>query len=326
MRSSTDVSAHERFQEKASQQQGASRSKNRWGLLTKQAETIAGLISDMERKSNEELQWNDFDHEYTMELGSSDTEPDSTLLVFEKEDTDKSLVLRSCPPADFEPDRKQLVELARTSDSFLATKCVFNHNGRVYVGSGYSDISLAEIIEGPFELKEKHVALVASCLLDLQECGLIYGSIRAQNVFVGRNGKVQLAAFGKDVSPIPASTADHKSLQMDRWGVGCLAVHMITRSPDEPENVIWQQKMLSVGGASGLCLDAKFEPSPDFVDFLLLCFADKGDMRRVSKHPFLWKASSCSLNPFLLAAERLVLRNCYPLAMVPGASETPSGA
>jgi hypothetical protein len=58
---------------------------------------------------------------------------------------------------------------------------------------------------------------------------------------------------------------------------------MITRSPDEPENVIWQQKMLSIGGASGLCLDAKFEPSPDFVDFLLMCFADKGDMRRVSK-------------------------------------------
>ncbi len=138
----------------ASQQREGKRGKNRWGMLSKQ---------DMERK---ELSWDDFDHEYTIELGEPTSEPGrsgSTLLVFEKGDTSNCLVLRSCAPSDFKTARKQLVELARTErfkEFFLSTKCVFTHKGRIHVGSEYSDISLAEIIDGPFDLREAHVALV----------------------------------------------------------------------------------------------------------------------------------------------------------------------
>jgi len=118
------------------------------------------------RGKRKELWWDDFDHEYTIELGEPTSEParsGSTLLVFEKGDTSNCLVLRSCAPSDFKTPRKQLVELAQTSgfkEFFLATKCVFTHKGRIHVGSEYSDISLAEIIDGPFDLREAHVALV----------------------------------------------------------------------------------------------------------------------------------------------------------------------
>jgi hypothetical protein len=121
------------------------------------------LISDIERKSNGQLLWHDFDYQYTIELGNPASEPGgsgSILLVFEKEDTNKCLVLRSCTPLDFKLARKQLVELGRCVDSLLATKCVFNYYRGVYVGSEYSDFCLAEIIDSPFELNEKHVALV----------------------------------------------------------------------------------------------------------------------------------------------------------------------
>ena len=116
----------------------------------------------MERKKNRQLQWHDFDHEYTTELGEP-RELGSTLMVFEKDDTNECCVLRSCTLPNFTQTRKQLVELAQTGPcdaSFLATKCIFNYKGRVYVGSEFSDLSLAEIINGPFELKEKHVAAV----------------------------------------------------------------------------------------------------------------------------------------------------------------------
>jgi len=86
-----------------------------------------------------------------------------------------------------------------------------------------------------------------------------------------------IATFGKDISPMPAKG---ENLHKDRRGLRKLAIHMITRNADEPEDQISRQKMLLIGGAG---IDAKFKPSPEFVDFLLLCVTDEVDMGRLSK-------------------------------------------
>jgi hypothetical protein len=41
--------------------------------------------------------------------------------------------------------------------------------------------------------------------------------------------------------------------------------------------------MLLIRGVSSLYIDAKFELSLDFIDFLLLYFANKGNIKRLSK-------------------------------------------
>ncbi|TVY92351.1 hypothetical protein LAWI1_G003790, partial [Lachnellula willkommii] len=141
-------------------------------------------------------------------------------------------------------------------------------------------MSLEDIIDYTISLQEVHLSSIlfqiARALYSLQEVSakdglcLVYGSLRASNVFLTREGKVQLAAFGAKVSP-DKRTAEN--CYRDCWDLGALANHMISRRSDKPITSVMQQKMLSVS-ITGKSLDVKFEPSLTLVDFLELCFAD----------------------------------------------------
>jgi hypothetical protein len=88
-----------------------------------------------------------------------------------------------------------------------------------------------------------------------------------------------VASFGPRVSPQKLTESNrHK----DRWDLGSLASHIISRSPDEPDNVVLQQRMISLASI-GKSVDVKFNPSPELVDFLPLCFLSQGGLDRILK-------------------------------------------
>ncbi|RDL41161.1 uncharacterized protein BP5553_01140 [Venustampulla echinocandica] len=163
--------------------------------------------------------------------------------------------------------------------------------------------------------------MIARTLVFLQEQSrragtyLIYGSLKASNVFITRDGIVQLASFGNAVLPAKRSVDNSNR---DRQDLGALASHMFSRDLDGQVGGVMQQKMLAIT-PEGKSLDVKFEPSPQFVDFLELCFraTDVPMLETVQRHPFLQGANRRSLIPLLINAERTVSRHCFSLAAAP---------
>jgi len=127
-----------------------SQSRYRWGLLS----TGSKALNECEKH----LQWEDFDHTQTLAIADSG----STVICYQ-EKTGDFVVLKSCTESDYSTSRKKLVEMARSDEEnalFLLTKCVFNYNDNVYVGSELSDMSLADIIECSIALEEKHLSTI----------------------------------------------------------------------------------------------------------------------------------------------------------------------
>ncbi|TVY13662.1 hypothetical protein LARI1_G009009 [Lachnellula arida] len=284
----------------AASQVQSSTTKNRWGVTAK---PYAGVIDS--------LQWEDFDHTQTLCLGYSG----STCIVYQK-NVFNSFVLRYCPEESYTQTRSQLVAMARVdeSKSFLSTNSVFKYSRNVYVASELSDMSLEDIIDCTIPLQENHVSSIlaqiistkfspvtsAICMLheNSSKAGisLIYGSLQASNIFISRDGIVKLgeqirlvtsilltqvaASFGTKVAP---EKRTKENWYRDCRDLGALANHMISRCADEfEEEEILQQKMISLS-SSGNCLDVQFEPSPQLVDFLELCFSGSADILKIAK-------------------------------------------
>ncbi|KAH8787539.1 hypothetical protein F5882DRAFT_461552 [Hyaloscypha sp. PMI_1271] len=237
--------------------------------------------------SREVAHWEDLDHTQTLHLGDSE----ATRIVYQKLTFDYA-VLRSCPETEYTSEKKALVELSRTQSNMhlLSTAWVFSYKRRLHVGSELSDMSLADIIDCTISLEEIHVKTilhqVAQALRFLHACSerlgtsMRYASLRASNVFVSRNGTVKLASFGDKIAP---EKLNIKNQHKDRWDLGALATHMISRSADEPSNDILNQKMISIPSV-GRKLDANCKPSPQMVDFLEACFVEEGvDMGKLLK-------------------------------------------
>jgi hypothetical protein len=246
---------------------------------------------ETKRNHNGSISWGGFNHQQGLILGYSN----STFIAYPKNLQDgnpSEYVLKSCALQTYSPEKLRLVDLARApsgSNFFLGTLCVFEFGTNLYVGSELSDISLEDIIHSTVDLAEHHLAAILGQVISAmsyfhertREAGveLVYNSLQASNVFLKRNGKVQLASFGSRINPQRRS---HTNGNRDVQCLGDLAIHMITRSSEQPENRVLRQKMLS-GNASGRGLDASFEPSPEFLDFYEMCFANKGDMRKLLK-------------------------------------------
>lgn len=68
----------------------------------------------------------------------------------------------------------------------------------------------------------------------------------------------------------------------DTKGLGDLICRIIRESPDQPNNRVLQQKTIFIS-AIGKRIEVKFEPSPELMDFLELCYLVDGGMERVLK-------------------------------------------
>lgn len=245
------------------------------------------------------LTWEDFNHNETLVLGYTS----STFIAYPKT-TGKSpyseYVLKSCATKEYTPERLRLVDISREikgRELFLATLCDFRFEERMYIGSELSDISLEDIIYCTIQLNENHLSAIlkqvvlALCYLHERTRGsgvrLNYGNLKASNVFLKRNGKVQLASFGSIVCPKISTPANHNK---DLREVGDLMIHMMTQSSDQLDSHILRQRMLS-GKATGKGLDASFEPSPEFLDYYEMCFSHEGNIRSLLKVIFFFSVT-----------------------------------
>jgi hypothetical protein len=111
------------------------------------------------RKGLKSLQWEDFDHSQTLSLGSTE----STSIVFEKINPGH-VALRFCQLSGFSAEKKRLVHIAQKAEQtgFLTTRCIFNYEQKVYVGSELLDMSLADIIDCTIPLQEVHLSTILS--------------------------------------------------------------------------------------------------------------------------------------------------------------------
>jgi hypothetical protein len=190
---------------------------HRWGVLMDPAHPSDGRISLLEpaRKGLKSLQWEDFDHSQTLSLGAAE----STSIVFEKMNLGH-VALRFCPLSGYSAEKKRLVHIAQKAEqtSFLTTRCIFNYEQKVYVGSELSDMSLADIIDCTIPLQEVHLSAILNQVISalfnilaytnsllkvvrslyhlhlngMSGMNLIYGSLRASNIFISREGDVKL--------------------------------------------------------------------------------------------------------------------------------------
>ncbi|KAH8807071.1 hypothetical protein F5884DRAFT_899531 [Xylogone sp. PMI_703] len=251
--------------------------------------------------------WEHFDHSQSLILS------DDVFIAYLKEHDDY-YVLQSCLLSEFILERAELIQMAWIYPSFVSTKCVFRYNDKVYVGQEKADMCLMDIISCTISLKENHVSAILSQIIHALDSfyeetsrgsnHLIYGSLRAHNVFVTKDGKVKLGSFGKGICPKKTNT---ENLEHDRQDIGYLAIHMISRTAPVPART--QEEI------SRLFTDIKnlliFDPSPEFLDFLHTSLLGQGGIKNLLKHPFLKNTSKkVHLGRLVHNAERLSARSC----------------
>ncbi len=115
------------------------------------------------------------------------------------------------------------------------------------------------------------------------------------------------AAFGRKVAPEKLTKANR---HQDRFRIGALTNHLISRNAEESTNIVLQQKMVSLRSI-GKRVDMRFQPSPPLVDFLELCFLESCGMERVLSHPFLKEGHQEALTALVVNAERSASRPCF---------------
>ncbi|KAG9240687.1 hypothetical protein BJ878DRAFT_524820 [Calycina marina] len=140
------------------------------------------------------------------------------------------IVLRCGEKRHFTTEKLALLKCARErTNTFLSTLCTFEHNRRIFVGSELLDMSLADIIDCTIPLQEVHIATVIKQVveglhyLSISSTALgtpvVYNSLRASNLFEGRNGLVKLATFGRKVFPMSLKNGNH---DQDRQDIGAI--------------------------------------------------------------------------------------------------------
>ncbi|CZR55717.1 uncharacterized protein PAC_05605 [Phialocephala subalpina] len=295
--------------------------KFRWGML--------GNPASSPSSSKSSLTWDDFDHSQTLNLGYSN----STSIVFQRKSF-APYILRFCDNSNLTEERKLLTDIAQPNTPLLATRFVFKYGKQHFVGSSLSDMSLADIIDSTIALEEMHVSailkqvctsrdrrLILLLIMDLIAYALQhihtksaksgarinYASLLACNVFVRRDGVVELAAFGNKVLP---KSITEKNFHQDRHDLGKLAKHMMSLSEAEPKSEVARQRMISISNLAYGVEFNNFEPSPELMDFLELCEKRGAMEQAVRKHPFLNQGSRESLACLVLNAERCVARRC----------------
>lgn len=172
----------------------------------------------MTSKLSEELSWEDFDHTLTRDLAPPKKAERGTVTtkIFYEKRTFTPHVVQFCRKRYVSKESLQLVDLARTSKSFIKTHFTFSWGDTLYIGSQVADMCLADIVHCSLKMTEAHAAAILnqvsssnrtqnfvslSCrkvalgLVQLAASGLKYNGIKASNVFISRDGLVQLSKF-----------------------------------------------------------------------------------------------------------------------------------
>ncbi|CZR64894.1 uncharacterized protein PAC_14794 [Phialocephala subalpina] len=232
--------------------------------------------------------WDDFAHVQGLPLGPQHP-VHPTKLVHERR-TNKPYVLQSCAQISWTGSRAKLLEIARRSDSFIPPRFMFVYEGNVFVGSevvysadGQPAPTLADIIDCTLPISEIQAAAVVRALLELEGKGVMYGRLKASNIFPCQDGRIRLAAFGTDLKP-----EGMRSLNSGCQELGHLANHMLTRIPRLlGKSQTKDQKLLIQTKSSRIEVDVNREIGAIYLDFLEACMDKDTSLEALSKHKFL---------------------------------------
>jgi hypothetical protein len=124
--------------------------------ITKQSGVVQS--TELEGQFNNVLRWEDIDHTKTLSIGDSG----QTSIVYRENANDVCCVLKSCSLMDYSQECEAMARIAQRDSEgpLLFTKCIFNFDGRCFVGSELSGVSLAEIIDCTIYLKEVHLSTI----------------------------------------------------------------------------------------------------------------------------------------------------------------------